>query len=96
MLLVPEMLLVLENYVLLDGILIPEIYVLLLCRNYAGYYLFQILLTDDARSNAGFDAGFVPSLMLDFFPLYAGMMTPNMSPDSMPDMFLFMPEFCHI
>ena len=59
----------------------------LLCRNYAGYYLFRILLTDDARSNAGFDAGFVPSLMPDIFPLYAGMMTPNMTPDSMPDMF---------
>ena len=40
---------------------------LLLCRNYAGYYLFQILLTDDAGSNTGFDAGFVPSLMPDFF-----------------------------
>ena len=41
----------------------------LLCRNYAGYYLFQILLTDDAGSNAGFDARFVPSSMPDLFPL---------------------------
>ena len=41
----------------------------LICRNYAGYYLFWILLTDDAGSNTGFNAVFVPSSMPDFFPL---------------------------
>ena len=61
----------------------------LLCQNYAGYYLFRILLTDDAGSNARFDARFFSSLCRNDDARYVAGFNAGYVLSSMPDMFPF-------